>query len=472
MCEKARKFASENTYTSFLRINNENDIASCNVKTIGFEHFYGEIFKRHFTGQLFKNIDAQMLKELVLMRIAQPVSKLKTASIASDYNFSELTINKIYKFMDTLNPATITNIKQYVFMHTKKLLTHGEISVLFYDLTTIYFENNNTSELKRFGFSKDGKNQHVQINLALIVTEHGLPIGYEIFPGNFYEGKTLLPVLLSLRKDYSINNVTIVADSAMLSAFNLKMLAENNFKYIVAARMKNLNKELKKQVVVTEKYLALNDDIKYKIIPLGSASLIACHSKNRAEKDNYERELMLQRIKRFLGKSAKDKLKGMLKKPYIKLSKQSTIVLDENKLEDCKKFDGYFGFYTNTNNDPKTVITQYRGLWQVEQTFRITKHNLAIRPVYHYKDRRIAAHFAICFLALSLIRTVEFFLKKNHQEISIECLHQSLSKIKSVQINNKHQLFNIISDLPDNVSNLYQLFNIAKPKKFSLISNH
>lgn len=472
LCEKGRKFASENSYTSFLRINNENDIENCKVKTIGFEHFYGEFFKRYFTTKLFKNINNQILKNLVLMRVAQPVSKLKTSTIASDYNCSGLTINKIYKFMDTLNSTNIANIKKHVFSHTKKLLGHKSINVLFYDLTTIYFENNNISDLKNFGFSKDGKSQHVQINLVLIVTEHGLPIGYEIFPGNFYEGKTLLPVLLDLRKNYNINNVTVVADSALLSAYNLKLLAENNFNYIVAARIKNLNKKLKQQVLTSEQYLPLNDDIKYKVIPLDSISLISCYSKNRAEKDNSERELTLQRIKKFLGKSAKDKLKGILKKPYIKLSKQSTIMLDESKLIDCKELDGYFGFYTNTKNDPKSVIDQYKGLWQVEQTFRITKHNLAIRPVYHYRDRRITAHFAICFLALSLIRTVEYFLKKNHQEISIEHLHQALIQIKSVQINNKNQAFNIISDLPDNISYLYQLFNITKPKKFSSIPNY
>ncbi len=128
--------------------------------------------------------------------------------------------------MDKITEPVIANIKQEVFLNTKRLLETKSLNVLFYDLTTIYFENNNVSDLKMLGFSKDGKSQHVQISLALIVTEHGLPVGYEIFPGNIYEGKTLLPTLLKLREVYKIQDVTIIADSAMFSSFNINELTQ------------------------------------------------------------------------------------------------------------------------------------------------------------------------------------------------------------------------------------------------------
>jgi transposase len=465
--KEADKFAKEKKYTPFLRINNEADIQSSQVKTIGFKDFYGKLFGRYFADMKLEKVDYQVLQEIALMRIAQPASKLKTAEIASDFNFADLTINKIYKFMDSLTKENIDRIKRHVFYNSKKLLGSEELSVLFYDLTTIYFENNTASELKKVGYSKDGKSQHVQISLALIVTEFGLPIGYEIFPGNTFEGKTLMPFLLKLRKSYDIKNVTIVADSAMLSNTNLSELTKNNFNYIVAARIKNLKLPLTEQLLKTEGYIELNNDIRYKTVNLNDISLIMCHSKKRAKKDTYDRELTLQRLENVLGKSVKDKLRGLLKKPYIKLSKQSTIELDEQKLEESKKFDGYFGFYTNTDIDAKKVISQYRGLWQVEQTFRITKHNLAIRPVYHYKDRRISAHFIICFLALALIRTAEYLLTKNSLQISSEGLHRILEQIKVTQVVSKGQQFNIISDLPKEIYPVYHLLNIPKPKKFT-----
>jgi transposase len=463
---EANKFAAEEKYSAFLRINDDGDIESSKTKVVGFKQVYGKIFDRYFSDMKLGKIDYRLLEELVLMRIAQPVSKLKTTEIASDFDFTDLTINKIYKFMDSLDATVIDKIKNHVFLNSKKLLGKENINVLFYDLTTIYFENNTDSDLKKFGFSKDGKSQHVQISMALIVTDFGLPIGYEIFPGNIYEGKTLLPVLLKLRKDHPVNDVTIVADSGMLSKDNLAKLAEHNFKYIVAARIKNLKSSLKKQVITKENYSNLNEDIVYKTIEVGGVSLIACYSKKRAKKDYYDRQLTLQRLEKFIGKSVKDKLQGTLKKSYVKLSGESKIMIDEQKLMEAAELDGYFGFYTNANIDPKDVVIQYRNLWQVEQTFRITKHNLAIRPVYHYKDRRIEAHFAICFLALALIRTTEYLLQQSNQHISSERLHQLLNQIRVTQITSKKQRFNILSDMPSEMSEIYLALQLSPPKIF------
>ena len=460
LCLKAEEFAKSTKYTPFLRINNESDVDSCKSKNIGFSDLFGKIFDKYFP------MNNSILKELVLMRIANPVSKLQTSKIAQGFNCNELSINKIYKFMDTMKDDVIDSIKNSIFSNTKKLLGNDDINVLFYDLTTIYFENNTETSIKKTGFSKDGKSQHVQISLALIVTEFGLPIGYEIFPGNTYEGKTLIPVLDKIRNKYKINNVTIIADSAMLNKVNLESLIENKFNYIVSARTKNLNKELAEQMLNGE-YSCLNDDIKYQIINLDNKRLVLCYSKERAIKDAYDRSITLKRLDKFLGKSINSSIRGSLKKPYVKLSNKSTLELDYKKLEDTKMFDGYFGFYTNTGLDAKNIIYQYRGLWQVEQTFRITKHNLSIRPVYHYKDRRISAHFAICFLSLALIRTVEFLLIKKEQKISLNDLNQLLKDVNLVEILNKNQKFNIVTDIPERLQSIYLALDIQKPKTFS-----
>lgn len=466
--EEARKFAISTKYTPFLRINNEADIKECKVKTVGFEQLYGKIFERYFsTLDLgFSEADYQIMQQLVLMRIAQPVSKLKTSTIAVNFNCNVLSSNKIYKFMDKLTGVNIEKIKQHIFNNTKKLLGNKELRVLFYDLTTIYFENNTISELKRQGFSKDGKSQHVQISIALIVTKFGLLVGYEIFAGNVYEGKTLIPVLTKLRANYGINDVTIIADSAMFSSLNLNELTAHGFNYIVAARIKNLSNNLSKVLLNTADYQMLDHDISHKIVNLGDKYLVLCHSKKRAIKDAYERRVTITRLEKFLGKNVRDTMRGALKKPYVKLSKTSTIELDTEKLEYAAKFDGYFGFYTNTEAEARIVIEHYRGLWQVEQTFRITKHNLAIRPVYHYQDRRIAAHFAICFLALALLRTTEYLLTKTGHTVSAEQLHSLLQQIKSVEIINKRQKFYIMADPPPEIYPLYQALNIPKPQIF------
>ncbi len=175
----------------------------------------------------------------------------------------------------------------------------------------------------------------------------------------------------------------------------------------------------------------------------------------------------MKRLEKFLGKSTKNTIRGSLKKPYIKLTKNSTIALDIEKLEQIKKFDGFFGFYTNTNASATTIIDQYRGLWQVEQSFRITKHNLAIRPVYHYKDRRILAHFAICFLALAVVRTVEHLLRQSNLQISAEKLHQLLQQINCIQLLNKNQKFLITPSVPPEIDKIYSILKIPKLKVFT-----
>jgi hypothetical protein len=341
MCKEAHQFATSTKYTPFLRINNEKDIESSAIKNIGFEQVYGTILKQYFHPEQLglTNNNCQILHELILMRIAKPASKLKTSSIATGFNCNGLSPNKIYKLMDKITDPVIAKLKQQIFLNTKKLLPTNSLSVLFYDLTTIYFENNHTSDFKMLGFSKDGKSQHVQISLALIVTEFGLPIGYEIFPGNMYEGKTLLPTLLKLRETYKISNVTIVADSAMLSNANINELTQHGFNYIVAARVKNLKAALTKQLLWQDDYQELNEDIRYKNISLDKTQLIICHSKKRSEKDDYERKVTMKRLEKFLGKSTKNTIRGSLRRPYIKLTKDSTITLDLEKLEQLKKFD-------------------------------------------------------------------------------------------------------------------------------------
>jgi len=466
---EAQLFSSRNKYVPSLRIYNDSDIESSEIKNIGLEQVYGTILNQRFKLEDLElgASNTTVLRELILMRIAEPVSKLKTSELAAEFNCNNLSLNKIYKSMDKLTDSRITKIKQQIFSNTKKLLATDSLSVLFYDLTSIYFENNNTSELKMLGYSKDGKNQHVQINLALVVTKSGLPIDYEIFSGNTYEGKTLLPVLLKLRESYGIQDVTIVADSAMLSKSNIAELSAHGFNYIMAARVKNLNKTIATQMLSQENYIQLNEDLCYKTMDLNNIQLIACRSKKRAVKDDYERKVTVKRMGKYLGKSAKNTLRGSLKKPYVKLTADSAITLDLEQLENSKRFDGFFGFYTNTDLPPSAVIEQYRGLWQVEETFRITKHNLAIRPVYHYKDRRILAHFAVCFLALAVARTTEFLLLQNNLKISSEKLHQLLQQVNHIRVINKKQCFLITPPIPAELQEIYSALNIPKPKVFT-----
>lgn len=467
-----------------LRVTSDLDIASCRSYNVGFSDVYGEAFDLAFNQLHLKPRLMQRLRDLVVMRIAAPASKLKTTQLSTEYGI-ECHVDSIYKLMDKLNAPVITKVKNTVYEHTAKLLQQKKqtIDVLFYDLTTVYFETATQDEIRNFGFSKDGKHQHVQIMLAVIVTENGLPIDYQEFPGNCYEGHTLIPALDEIKKCYNIENVVLVADAALMNKINLQELDRRDIKYIIAARIKNSSRQIKNTIFAGDNYQTisktnidgyLKDEIKAKIIDSGSGDfLIAYHSSKRARKDEFDRQKDLEKIEKYLHNSAKSRLTSSLKKSYVKISKGSKIEIDLKKLDNEKQYDGYFGLRTNiADADPKKFLDSYRGLWQVEQTFRIAKNSLEIRPVFHYNPRRIRAHFAICYMALALVRYVEFALKNSGQHIPHEQLHLLLDKMRKVQIiNHKNELFEIVENTPTELISVYRALKIKWPKKFSCRPN-
>jgi len=260
--------------------------------------------------------------------------------------------------------------------------------------------------------------------------------------------------------------MTIVADSAMLSKANIDSLIENNFKFIVSARIKNLSQKITKEILAEQDYQDAGC-LSYKSIILGDdKTLISVFSDDRKRKDEYEREKLLNKLQKLEGKTSRSAISTKLKKPYVKLSNESTIEIDYDQIETSKKLDGYFGFITNTNLKAEEVISQYKGLWQVEQSFRITKHNLKIRPVYHFVYRRIKAHFAICYISFTLLRMLEYMMKQADCYIPLETLHDLLAKIKVVKLKLSKVESCIITDIPSNIQKLFTSLKIKIPTRY------
>ena len=465
-----------------LKLVSEMDIKSCRSYNAGFADVYGQKFDAVFSGIDLNPRLLSRLRDLVVMRIATPASKLKTARLAPEYDM-ELNVDSIYKMMDELDSDVINNTKKTIYSHTSDILAQQKqkIDVLFYDLTTLYFETGTQDELRNLGFSKDGKHQHAQIMLAVIVTTDGLPIDYQEFPGNCFEGHTLIPALDELRKRYDIGKVILVADAALMNKINLQELNDKNIQYVIAARIKNTDKTIKQDVFDIESYEVIgnttdNDELKAKTITAKNGDkLIAYHSTKRARKDEHDRQKDLQKIEKYLHSSAKSKLTGSLKKPYVKISKSCKIEIDLDKLNIAKQYDGFFGLQTNIKDpNPLEMISTYRGLWQVEQTFRIAKTNLEIRPIFHYTPSRIRAHLVICYMALALIRYVEFTLKYKNCHTPCDRLHELLGKMRKTRIiDQKDMAFEILenpsAELTAELMPIYKALKITWPKK---LSNH
>jgi hypothetical protein len=195
----------------------------------GIHDIYGEVYSQIGFDHILKSPSKnKMVKDLVMARIANPSSKRKSVLNLEEEFGINLNLDSVYKVMDDIDETIISKIQQAAYNTTKSLLG-GKVDVLFYDCTTLYFESFSEDDFKCNGYSKDLKFNQPQLVLAMFVTKEGLPVGYEIFPGNCYEGHTLLPILAKLKTNYDLDRVIFVADSGMLNSNNLGFLEENNF---------------------------------------------------------------------------------------------------------------------------------------------------------------------------------------------------------------------------------------------------
>ena len=390
-----------------------NTLNNSNIRVIGPELVFGKLYN-HIG---FNKIEEELFRHLVISRLVFPLSKLKTVDYLYRYLGVTLEISSIYRFMDKLNNRLKDQVERISYNHTLKLLKKN-ISVIFYDMTTLYFEASDEDELRRTGFSKDGKHQNPQIFLGLLVGLGGYAIGYEIFEGNIYEGHTLIPVLEKLSKKFDLSKPVVVADAGLLTNDNIIDLKENGYKYILGARIKNESEKIKKQIVES----GLKDN-EFKIIKKSPGQrLIISHSDKRARKDENNRERGLHRLKKRIksGKLTKSSINNRGYNKYLKLEGEIDVTIDYDKFEADKVWDGLKGYVTNTRLGAKKIIDSYNNLWHIEKAFRMSKTDLRIRPIYHRLKSRIEAHICISFTAYAIYKELERILYKQKAPFSVK----------------------------------------------------
>lgn len=382
------------------------------IRVIGPELVLGSLFDRLGFGAIKENL----FRQIVVARLAYPVSKIKTIDYL--YRYQGVTIEKdvIYRFLDKLNDKYKPTVERIAFNYSKGIL--GNISVVFYDMTTLYFEAEDEDDLRKIGFSKDGKFQHPQIMLGLLVGEHGYPIGYDIFEGNVFEGHTLLPTLDKISQKYGLGRPVVVADAALLSRDNLKSLAEKGYSYIIGARIKNESVDI--QRIILAQAASIKDQQGFDIKKSEETRLVITYSDKRRKKDAYGRERGLARLRQRIksGLLTKEHINNRGYNKFLKLTGSLTVSIDEDKVKNDYRWDGLKGYITNTALSVDRIVENYRQLWQIEKAFRISKTDLRIRPVYHYRRRRIEAHICIAFVAYTIYKELERLLNNKKAKFS------------------------------------------------------
>lgn len=429
-----------------------DSLSNTNIRTIGPEIIFGKIYD-HIG---FTAINEDLFRHLVIARLAFPLSKLKTIEYVYRYQGVRLAVDAIYRFLDKLNSQLKAQIEQIAFTHTQKLLG-GNISIVFYDMTTLYFEASDEDDLRKTGFSKDGKHQHPQIYLGLLVGLNGYAIGYDIFEGSIYEGHTLLPFLEKISAKFNLNKPIVVADAGLLSNDNIQALEEKNYEYIIGARLKNEPEKIKQQVLQTP----LSDGGMIKIKKTNNTRLIVAYASNRATKDQYNRKRGLQRLEKQAktGKLTKSSINNKGYNKYLKLRGDVVIEIDYEKFNKDQRWDGLKGYITNTKLGDKQVIENYKNLWQIEKAFRISKTDLRIRPIYHRLKHRIEAHICISFTAYCIYKELERLLYKEKSTLSLKKaaeLTHNMYELTYTLPESKHSKSKLLK-MDDQQAELYQI---------------
>lgn len=379
----------------------------------------------------FNTIPDNIFKLLVLARLSFPVSKLKTIDFLSKYHFINIDVHSVYRYLDKLYDTQKELVQQISYTHTLQIL-HKEISIVFYDVTTLYFEAEQEDDLRKTGFSKDGKHQHPQIVLGLLVSIDGYPLAYDIFEGNKFEGHTMLPIIEAFKEKYKLNKLVVVADSGLMSASNIDELQLKGYEYIIGARIKNEKKDIQEKILA----LTLGNGESANVEKDRYSKIIISYSDKRAAKDRYNRERGLHKLEKQIqsGKLTKSNINNKGYNKYLKLEGEVKISIDETKLINASKWDGLKGYITNTTLTKEEIIENYSHLWKIEKAFRISKTDLQIRPIYHRLQRRIEAHICIAFVAYKIYKELERQLKEKLSILSPEKAIEIAKTIYAVKV--------------------------------------
>lgn len=445
-------------------------LSICNdqIVPVGDELFFGNLFDDIWDNSIFQGLykikeKTKLFKALVISRILYPGSKLYLSDYLYYFKKENISDESIYRFVDTIYKDKIKfKIEKAIYNQSLKKLD-GKLVVSFYDVTTLHFESESEDDLRKIGFSKEGKLNRPQIQLGLFTTLQGYPLAYEVFEGNRFEGHTLVDVLSNFQRRFKLKDKPIVvADRGMLNNNNLALLENNGYKYILGARIKNISNDIKQQITnltfvtdgVTHE-LPIVKTIKYKQKDEQdneiqksmdiNQRLILSYSDQRAKKDKYLRDKALQRLQKRIESSSRITKSDLKLSPYAKFidTEQScniTFKLNNEKVKEDEKLDGLKGYITNdTTLTHQEIIEHYQNLWHIEKAFRISKTDLQIRPIYHRLENRIKAHILISFVSYAIYR--EFEIKTYHikqeYKVSNKIIRDLIKHVFAFEIDDK-----------------------------------
>ena len=450
-----------------------------------FKKLFEDIFKdRKNTFSISETVFLE-----VLSRLISPCSKLKLHATQKDYFVVDSSrLEHLYRVLDFI--ADKKDAIELAIFNKNKTLFNCSVDIVFYDVTTLYFESVKPNSLMDFGYSKDCKFGEVQVVLGLLIDTDGRPVGFDVFKGNTFEAKTLSEALQKLKTRFHVRDVIIVADRGINSKINLKIIKDNGFNYIVGSRLKSKSKDVKLKVLDKDNYKVLFRDkdrttlsysfayknaVKYQDADgkwhqeILDEKLHCTWDSSRSNKDKKDRNRLIEKAKTIISSGGDGSSKRGAKK-YIKYSKnKNPLALNEAKIIDDEKWDGFYGIQTSKYDmSTDEVLAAYKTLWKIEESFRVLKSNIEARPMFHWSEKRIRGHLIICFIAFLLHRTLELILIEAQCEYRPNKIREALNKMELSIVKIEEQEMYLCSRLDGLSMDILRALKLPAPKRLSI----
>lgn len=404
---------------------------------------------------------------LICERLNDPVSKRSSYANQNDYLVLErVELHQIYRTLDQLYESQEA-IKNLIYRKGRNLFNQ-QLDIVFYDVTTFYFDSDKEDGFREKGFGKDGKIGKTIIVFGMLIDQNKQPVGYEVYHGKQYEGHTLSDAIKRLKKQYEIGKVICVADSGMMNVDNLKEVQKNDYEYIIGERLKNISQTKQDEILDTEKYKTLSIvdrdsgeeiQLQHYITDYKNKKLITTYSKKRAAKDKAQREERIEKAKKLLLDPSK--LEKKAKTYFLKKDEKEAYRLDEEKIERSARFDGFRTIATNNKSlSTSDILDAYKDLYKIEQSFRSFKTFLETRPMYHWTEKRILGHLALCYISFALLNYLQLQLRQKGTPLSEDQIRKALVKMQVSLISQDTKQYYMRSQTPENATKIIKALKI------------
>ncbi len=437
----------------------------------------------------------EIIFTLIACRFIKPGSKLKVFEYWQSKLYPEMIscnieLHHIYRSLNLLCKHK-EDIEKGLYWHKRDLLNLN-VDVVLYDLTTLRFESTreDLGELRRFGYSKEMRSDCTQVVLGLLVNPEGIPLGFEVYPGNTFEGKTLQGIVQKMRNKFNVRRFIFVADRGLFSEKNLEHIrnhcgesSQQDGEFIVGMKL-GVFKKRHEEFYDRSRFKVLNDSLEIYETNHGEDRCIVTWSKSRAERDQKARDDILKKIQKKLSAknvNAKKFVSNTNYQKYLTELNEGKPQINQKAIEKEAKKDGFFGVITNVKHlSSKDIINAYKNLWIVEDAFGEIKGSLKARPVFHWSDDRIIGHLAMCFLAYFCEAQMTKILREKKVELKSKAIDlniiesrpltvvevmKELSELRAIPVNVRGKTIWVRNDINDNATNLFKALKMKIPPK-------